>query len=119
MSDALNPNRVQLGREAEAKAAQFLIDQGYAMITRNYKAHRGEIDLVAMDGDVLVFVEVKYRQAPGYSPEESIGQQKLKALSRAILEYITEMELKDPPTRLDLIAIDRDGTRHYKDILAP
>ena len=119
MSDALNLNRVQVGREAEALAAQFLLDLGYTMITRNYKARRGEIDLVAMDGDVLVFVEVKFRQTPGYSPEESIGEQKLKALDRAIGEYIAEMDLKDPESRLDLIAIDRQGLRHFKNILAP
>ena len=119
MSDHVNPNLVQIGRQAEDRAAQFLLDLGYAIVTRRFKARRGEIDLIAMDGEVVVFVEVKLRRAPGYIPEESVGRSKLEALQRAMRDYLIEMEMEGREARIDLIAIDADGLRHHKDILAP
>jgi len=112
-------NLVQVGREAEDRAADYLVEHGYTIITRRYKSRRSELDLVAMDGDVLVFVEVKYRRAPGYSPEASLGHDKLSALKRAMWNYVSDMEIKNVDTRLDLVAIDSDGLRHHKNILAP
>jgi len=90
--------------------------KGYTIITRRYKARRGEIDLVAMDGETLVFVEVKYRRAAGYVPEESIGTEKLRSLQRAMRQYLDEMEIGEVPARLDLVAIDGNGIRHYQDL---
>ena len=53
------------GGEAESQAARFLERQGLRIVTRNYRTRQGEIDLVAQDGDVLVFVEVRLRSG-GY-----------------------------------------------------
>jgi putative endonuclease len=113
------PNLRLLGRAAEDAAAAYLLGQGYTIVTRRYKARHGEIDLVALDGDLLVFVEVKQRSAPGYTPEESIGDAKRRALANAGRQYLAEVaEAPERETRFDLIAIDRDGLRHYRDILA-
>ncbi len=79
---------------------------------------RGELDIVAMDGETLVFVEVKSRLAPGNRPDDAVGANKLTALRRAIEIYLSTMEAEPRETRLDLVAIDRNGIRHYKDILA-
>lgn len=114
------PNLRELGRAAEDAAAQFLRELGYTIVTRRYKARHGEIDLVALDGDLLVFVEVKQRSAPGYVPEESIGPAKRRALVDAARQYRSEVaEDLDRPIRFDLIAIDRNGIRHHPDLFAP
>jgi len=113
------PNLRGVGRKAEDWAAEYLIGKGYTIVTRRHKTKRGELDIVALDGDVLVFVEVKSRRAPGYVPEESLSRSKLDSLRTAIGLYISEMEIHPKVIRLDLIAMDNDGIRHHKDILAP
>jgi putative endonuclease len=108
-----------VGREAEDRAAEYLIEKGYTIVTRRFKTRRGELDIVAMDGETLVFVEVKSRRAPGYSPEEAVSRSKLAALGTAMQIYVSTMDIWPIDTRLDLIAIDRDGIRHHKNLLAP
>jgi putative endonuclease len=110
------PNLRRLGAEAEDRAAEYLSGLGYTLITRRRKMRHGELDLIALDGDVLVFVEVKQRAAPGYTPEESIGESKLRALCLAAEEYVREMGEEERECRFDLIAIDRSGLRHYPDV---
>lgn len=107
-----------LGRESEDRAAEYLTGLGYTIVTRRTKTRLGELDIVALDGETLVFVEVKARLAPGYKPEEALGAAKLKALRQAIELYIAGMGIEPTELRLDLIAIDRDGLRHHKDVLA-
>ena len=55
-------NRRQIGTEEEALAAEFLEGRGYRIVERNFRCRLGEIDLIARDGSVLVFIEVKYRK---------------------------------------------------------
>lgn len=109
------PNLRRVGRTAEDLAADYLTGAGYTVVTRRYKARHGEIDLVALDGDTLVFVEVKSRSAPGYLPEASIGERKLKALWAAAREYLAAMGETERTCRFDLVALDRDGLRHHVD----
>ena len=113
------PNLRDIGSAAEDRAAEFLLGLGYTIVTRRNKTRRGELDIIALDGEVLVFIEVKYRAAPGYSPEEALSESKIRALSQAIEIYILDMGIRPAQTRLDLIAIDKEGLRHYKDVLAP
>jgi putative endonuclease len=113
-------NLRDLGRVAEDRAADYLLGLGYTLVTRRYKARHGELDLVALDGDLLVFVEVKRRDAPGYRPEDSIGPAKRKALVNAARQYRLEVaEDLERPIRFDLIAIDRDGLRHHTGLFEP
>ena len=58
-------NRRQIGTEEEALAAEFLEGRGYRIVERNFRCRLGEIDLIARDGSVLVFIEVKYRNVRG------------------------------------------------------
>jgi putative endonuclease len=112
-----SPNKRRIGREAEDRAAAHLLNKGYTLITRRYKGRRGEIDLICLDGEQLVFVEVKAWNAPGYSPEEAIGLEKALALRRAADEYLAKVS-GDREHRFDLIAIDRKGLRHHVNFLA-
>jgi putative endonuclease len=108
------PNLRRVGQIAEDRAAEYLVGQGYTIVTRRKKLRAGELDIVALDGDVLVFVEVKQRLAPGYRPEESIGRAKISALESAAGEYVIECGEEGRETRFDLIAIDGKGLRHHK-----
>lgn len=112
------PNLRRVGEAAEDAAARYLIEQGYTLVTRRYKARRGEIDLIALDGDLLVLIEVKHRRTPGYRPEDSLGEAKRQALYLAGQQYLAEIaEAPDREIRFDLIAIDQDGLRHYRDVM--
>ena len=110
------PDRKELGRAAEDQAADFLLGQGYTIVTRRFKGQNGEADVVCLHGEVLVFVEVKLKTAKDYVPEEAIGEAKLNALQRVAQEYVRKFEVKRD-FRFDVIAIDRSGLRHHIDIL--
>jgi putative endonuclease len=95
VSEQTQDRRKALGRQGEDLAAAYLTQQGYEIITRNWRTRSGELDIVARDGDWLVFVEVRVRRigkgatAPTLgSPEESVTprkQLKLVALADAYL----------------------------------
>ena len=112
------PNRREQGREAEDLAAGFLIAKGLTIITRRFKCRAGELDLVALDGDVLAFIEVKQRLTPGSRPEDSITPRKRELLHQSAREYLRKMGEPDRSYRVDLVAIDRQGIRHYPGALS-
>jgi putative endonuclease len=100
------------GYQAESDAEAFLTAQGYTILERNFRAGRyGEIDLVAQDGDTLVFVEVRSRTTPtGSTPAESVTDLKLGRLLRAAEYYLVRRRL-DCFWRVDVVAVflDPDG----------
>ena len=104
----------RVGQDAEDRAAEFLIAKGLTLVTRRYTVRQGEIDLVALDGDEIVFVEVKLRNTPDYVPEEAVGPKKLLRLRRAADRYLMETGGLDRPHRFDIVAIDRSGIRHHE-----
>ena len=84
-------NKRKTGQEQEAKAACFLKTQGYQILEQNYRCKRGEIDLVAREGQYLVFVEVKYRSTNESGlPEEAVDLRKQRQISRVAAWYLTE-----------------------------
>jgi len=105
-------NAREKGRAAEDLAADYLLAKGYTLITRRYTTKNGEIDLIALDGETLVFLEIKQRAIAGYA-EQSIGPKKLSRLSRAANKYIKETKTTRA-TRYDIIAIDDEGLRHHE-----
>ena len=105
------------GTIAEDAAAEYLLEQGFTIVTRRWKTRRGELDLIALEGELLVFVEVKYRLAPGYRPEDSVGTEKRSALYRAGQAYLHEIGEPERACRFDLIAMDAEGIRHYREFM--
>ncbi len=95
-------NRV-LGDEGERAAARHLKKRGMRVITRGYRTPRGEIDLIARDGDTLVFVEVKTRRA-GH-PAEFVTEEKQRRLTLAALHFLRRHRLLDQHCRFDVVAI--------------
>jgi len=96
-----------LGREGEGAAFRFLVDQGFRVVERNYRAPCGEIDLIAVDGDTLVFIEVKTRRSRRFGePFEAVDPRKQKRMTRAALWYLKRFDVP-PPCRFDVVSISR------------
>lgn len=104
-------NRI-VGREYEEIACSYLEKHGYTIIEKNYFAHGGEIDVIAMDGNVMVFVEVKYRKSIRCgSPVEAVTIAKQKRISVAAEYYYTYHGAdRGLQCRFDVIGIMGDGT---------
>jgi putative endonuclease len=105
-----SPNK-QKGASGEIEAYNFLRRSGYKIIARNYKQRLGEIDLIGWDGDVLAFVEVKYRaSAQRGRPEESVTRFKQKQICRLARQYRARHNLHDINYRFDVVSIqERTG----------
>ena len=102
------------GRRAEERAAEFLRSQGYQIIARNYRWQGGEVDLIARDGDWLVFVEVKARSSRTYGlPEEAITPRKRERLIRTAQHYLRRHPT-DRPVRFDVVALSQGRARLYR-----
>lgn len=84
-------NRRLTGQRGEEAAARFLQEMGYQILQRNFYTRYGEIDLVALEGETLVFVEVRSRSTSGYGRAvESINRRKKAHLHQAALVYLTK-----------------------------
>jgi putative endonuclease len=99
--------RDRLGRLGETIAAQALEDAGLRIVARNARFPEGEIDLVATEGDTLVFVEVRTRRGDSFgSPEESLTARKQERLARAAQRYLEEQGQETVDWRIDLVAVE-------------
>ena len=105
-----NINRRSVGSRYEEKAASFLEEQGLRILRKNYRCKCGEVDLIAMDGKTLVFVEVKYRRSRGTgSPLEAVTWRKKQTISRVARWYLTVCAgSMDISCRFDVIGIEGD-----------
>jgi putative endonuclease len=93
------------GAAAEALAAEFLQARGLTIVARNYRCRGGEIDLIASDGDTLIFVEVRLRSDAAFGgAAESITAAKKKRLTFAAAHYLSRLN-KEPPCRFDAILL--------------
>jgi putative endonuclease len=109
-----------LGVQGEAFAALYLKGLKYKVLQTNYRCRCGEIDVIAKDGSVLVFVEVKTRRGSSYgSPQLSVTPFKQRQISKTALTYLLQNRLMDEHARFDVIAlVIRNGepiVTHIKD----
>lgn len=94
-----------LGAWGETRAAEFLLEKGYALVAQNYHSRYGEIDLVMEDDAYLVFVEVKLRKNIRYgTPAEAVTQKKQQRLRITALAYLQCHETEKQP-RFDVVEI--------------
>ena len=99
--------RHHIGAWGEEIASQYLEAKGYRILARNWRTQEGEVDLVAQDGETIVFVEVKTRTSKEFGwPEESITLTKRRRLQRSAMAYLSDQDLIDILWRIDVIAID-------------
>ncbi len=81
----------ELGRAGEERARRYLTGLGWRVLAQNWRCNHGELDIVCLDGAVVVFVEVKTRRARGYGhPFEAITAQKLARLRRLAAEWMQQ-----------------------------
>jgi putative endonuclease len=92
-----------LGDRGEREAARWLRRQGLRILVRGYRTSRGEIDLIARDGDTVVFIEVKTRRQG--EPAEAVTPEKQRRLSLAALQFLKQHRLLEERSRIDVIAL--------------
>lgn len=97
-----------VGTTAEDIACDFLVEQGYKIVKRNFHfGKHGEVDVIAKEGETLCFIEVKARSSTEYgSPEEAITLKKMKSLRRVAEGYLYVSGIEDVECRFDVVAID-------------
>ncbi len=99
-------NKKDFGKEGEEIAAKYLEEKGFEIIKRNYQYGHGEIDIIAKDGEVLVFVEVKTRKTLEYGePEYAITKKKILQIKKMAELYLYDKEIEEADCRFDVIAI--------------
>lgn len=115
-----------LGDAGERQAADFLARRGFKILARQHSSRIGEVDLVALDGDTIVFVEVKTRRSKGAGdPAEAVTPQKQGKLTRAALAFLKRNGMLERRARFDVVAVlsPDDGTSpvvtHYRDAFTP
>lgn len=114
-------NRRALGAAGESAAARHLVRCGYRIVEANVRCRIGEIDLVAIDAGVIVFVEVKGNRGGCYgAPEEMVTPFKQRRLTRLAAWYLQRRGWLGRAARFDVVAVDWDtagaaGVRHFRD----
>jgi len=104
--------RVPLGRRGERAAEKYLRRNGFRIVARNFRAAGAEIDIVAMDGEVLVFVEVKTRRSrDAGAPEEAVDARKQTRMRRAAEVFASRYRADEIEMRFDIVAVDASGKR--------
>ncbi|CUT04397.1 YraN family protein [Candidatus Chrysopegis kryptomonas] len=98
------------GKIGEEIAVKFLSEKGYKILRRNYRFGHGEIDIIAMDGDILVFVEVKTRFSDKFGlPEDSVTIKKRKQLKKIAGAFLQFNDVKFSECRFDVVSIILQG----------
>jgi putative endonuclease len=94
------------GTRSERAAARFLRGLGYRILFANYRCPQGEIDLVALDGSTVVFVEVRSTGGADVSrPAASVDRAKQQRLTQLALHFLQKRRLLDRPARFDVLAL--------------
>ena len=95
-----------LGARAERAAARYLRRHGYSILERNFRVRHGEIDIVALDRGVIVFVEVKARlQSRFGEPLEAVDRRKQRQIARAAEDFVRRHRLHDRAIRFDVVGM--------------
>lgn len=109
-------NKREIGNKYEDMATGYLKSKGYIIVDRNYYSPRGEIDIIALDGEYTCFIEVKYRSNTytGY-PTESITPYKIRRITNTANDYIMRKKISfDTPCRFDVVSILDDEITLFK-----
>lgn len=103
----------ELGKKGEQLAVDFLVENSYDIMERNYRFDKAEVDIIAQKGDILAIVEVKTRSSLEFgNPQDFVKPKQIKNLVKAVDEYVTENDL-DVEVRFDIIAIVKEN-KDYK-----
>lgn len=102
----MDHSRLNIAKIGEALAVKHLKARGCKILAQNYRARRGEIDIIVRDDEFTVFVEVKTRRSLKFGvPQAAVTWQKQRQISKVALAYLQAQNLLDAPCRFDVIAI--------------
>jgi putative endonuclease len=93
------------GSRSERAAARFLARQGFRILRRNYTCPLGELDIIALDGRTVVFVEVRSTGGDSDRPAESVDRVKQERLTNLALHFLSENRLLDQAARFDVVLV--------------
>ncbi len=94
------------GRKGERLACRYLLKEGFDILARRYQGRSGELDIIAYEGDTLVFVEVKTRSSRDFGqPWEFVDWQKQQILRRAAEDFIADHDLGQYTYRFDIVSV--------------
>ena len=106
-------SKSRLGSRGEDLTEQFLVQQGFKVIARNYRAGHGEIDLIAWEGNVLVFIEVKTATSLAFGePETWVDEKKQRTIIRTAISYLQHNHIEDTDCRFDVVAVNLSHRQH-------
>lgn len=110
-------NKRQTGTRYEQFAVRFLEEQGYRILEKNFRCRQGEIDLIARDGEYLVFLEVKYRKDDRMGTGgEAVGKLKQGRIIRCARCYLMRhAEYMETPCRFDVVSVLGEKAALYRD----
>ena len=108
----------RLGSAAEERAAAYLRGLGFTILRRNLRGPGGEIDIVARDGDTIVFVEVKARMSHAYGSALAAVNARKRARLRAVAADYLQYVAPDARARFDVLAVDGDTVRLHRNAFA-
>ncbi|MBN2185911.1 MAG: YraN family protein [Dehalococcoidia bacterium] len=113
----IDMNRQEVGKLGEQLARKFLKKRGYRVRETNFHCREGEVDIIAQQGDYLVFIEVRTKSSLDFgSPEESITRNKKEKLIATALTYINTHSKLPPLWRIDVVALELDNKGKAKRI---
>ena len=108
----MSRSRIDFGKTGEDLACCELERRGYAILARRYRTRRGELDIVARDGQTVVFVEVKARRDHAFGDAaDAVHGRKRRRLTRLAQEYLTHHRLANCSCRFDVVSIHMDEER--------
>jgi putative endonuclease len=103
---SVTPDRIALGKSGESYACRELERRGYAILERRFRTRYGELDIVARDGETLVFVEVKARRTTRYgTPVEAVTPFKQRRILRMAAEYVLMKGVCNFSCRFDVVSV--------------
>jgi putative endonuclease len=108
----MSRSRIALGKTGEDLACRELQRRGYAIVARRYRRRGGELDIIARDGETVVFVEVKARRDRAFGQAaEAVGFVKRRRMAQLATDYVLRHHLTKSPCRFDVVSIHFDRER--------
>jgi putative endonuclease len=118
--------KVEVGRIGEEEAIGFLRKKGYDIIAHNYRNKFGEIDIIALDRETVVFVEVRTKKTGDFgTPEESVTKAKMRQIVKVASDYVRRKQLQEESIRFDFIGVvagsgtEKSVITHIEDAFQP
>lgn len=103
-----------LGKSGERIALRYLEDKKYKILARNFRLFRGEIDIIALDRKILVFVEVKTRKSTDFGlPEESVTSSKQEQIKKIAQGFLTKNNINETECRFDVVSLIFDEGKGF------